>query len=85
MEEEIEILRLTSSRADVDYDEQYWRFRNLACCRVLFSSLFLSGSPRSMGTLAESSTIRAPISRSRRGPGCEEACFLMAATSSTIA
>jgi hypothetical protein len=45
MEEEIEILRLTSSRADVDYDEQYWRFRNLTCCRVLFSGLFLSGSP----------------------------------------
>jgi hypothetical protein len=29
MEEAIEILRLTSSREDVDYDGQYWRFRNL--------------------------------------------------------
>ena len=29
MEEAIEILRLTSSREDVDYDGQYWRFRSL--------------------------------------------------------
>ena len=29
MEEAIDILRLTSSREDVDYDGQYWRFRNL--------------------------------------------------------
>ena len=29
MEEAIEILRLTSSREDVDYDGQYWHFRNL--------------------------------------------------------
>src|SRR6516164_7051121 len=29
MEEAIEILRLTSSRENVDYDGQYWRFRNL--------------------------------------------------------
>jgi len=29
MEEAIEILRLTSSRENVDYNGQYWRFRNL--------------------------------------------------------
>jgi len=29
MEEAIEILRLTSSRENVDYDGQYWRFRTL--------------------------------------------------------
>ena len=29
MEEAIEILRLTSSRENVDYEGQYWRFRNL--------------------------------------------------------
>jgi alkanesulfonate monooxygenase SsuD/methylene tetrahydromethanopterin reductase-like flavin-dependent oxidoreductase (luciferase family) len=30
MEEAIEILRLTSSRESVDYDGQYWRFRDLS-------------------------------------------------------
>ena len=29
IEEAIEILRLTSSREDVDYNGQYWRFRSL--------------------------------------------------------
>jgi alkanesulfonate monooxygenase SsuD/methylene tetrahydromethanopterin reductase-like flavin-dependent oxidoreductase (luciferase family) len=29
MEEAVEILRLTSSRENVDYNGQYWRFRNL--------------------------------------------------------
>ncbi len=29
MEEAIEILRLTSSRENVEYTGQYWRFRNL--------------------------------------------------------
>jgi len=44
MEEAIEILRLTSSREDVDYDGQYCASATSPCCRVLFSSLFRSGS-----------------------------------------
>ena len=32
MEEAIEILRITSSRENVEYTGQYWRFRNLTVC-----------------------------------------------------
>jgi hypothetical protein len=43
MEEAIEILRLTSSREDVDYDGQYWALpqphRAAASCSTAYSDL----------------------------------------------
>jgi hypothetical protein len=52
MEEAIEILRLTSSREDVDYDGQYWRFRNLTVLPRPIQQLRCVNSSAAFSTVA---------------------------------
>ena len=59
MEEAIEILRLTSSRENVDYEGQYWRFRNLTVLPRLVQQpvpIWVAANPdlKKRGTLSKS-------------------------------